>query len=404
MPRGRKKSASRSVGSMLEPLPLLRVGGLLINRQDEVLGIAAALVSAQHVFLYGPPGVAKSMLARLVCRHIRGAKYFEYLLHPHTMPDELFGPLDVMAFREGVYRRITLGRLPEAHIVFLDEIWNASSVILNALLAIVNERRFMDYQTMDVPLITMVCASNGIPTESALKAIYDRILFRFPIEHLPLEHYPAILQVPDELPVLPDVAIDLDDLEDLRAKLPEVKLDEEKVGMLIKILDKVKSIRREPVSERRFKWMVRALRAVALVQGRTEVDRDDLIMAKYMLWDKPDDYRQIEKVVEEIVDPVYVALRDAYASLIGKVREATSMIDPNRQGMGDKATEFMAAVTEIGNLAAAARKKARNPSNRAAQVLGRINAAVALVYNTAVEAKWSEEELSTLRELLKMEE
>jgi MoxR-like ATPase len=401
MPRRKKAEVAVTTA---EPLPLIRLGGLLINRQDEILGIAAALVSAQHVFLYGPPGVAKSMLARLICRHIKGARYFEYLLHTHTVPDELFGPLDVLAFREGIYRRITTGRLPEAHIVFLDEIWNASSVILNALLSIVNERRFMDYQTMDVPLVTMICASNGIPSESALKAFYDRILFRFPIEHLPLEHYPAVLEIPDEIPVLPDVAVDLSKLDELRAALPEVKLDEEKVGMLIKILDKVKSIRREPISERRFKWMARALRAIALVQGRTEVDKDDLLMTKYMLWDKPDEYRQIEKVVEEIVDPVYVALREAYASIISKVREATSMIDPARGGMGDKATEFIALATEIGNLVSAARKKAKNPSSRAAQVLGRINAAVELIYNTAVEANWKEEELNTLKELLKMEE
>jgi MoxR-like ATPase len=401
MPRRKKAEVAVTTA---EPLPLIRLGGLLINRQDEILGIAAALVSAQHVFLYGPPGVAKSMLARLICRHIKGARYFEYLLHTHTVPDELFGPLDVLAFREGIYRRITTGRLPEAHIVFLDEIWNASSVILNALLSIVNERRFMDYQTMDVPLVTMICASNGIPSESALKAFYDRILFRFPIEHLPLEHYPAVLEIPDEIPVLPDVAVDLSKLDELRATLPEVKLDEEKVGMLIKILDKVKSIRREPISERRFKWMARALRAIALVQGRTEVDKDDLLMTKYMLWDKPDEYRQIEKVVEEIVDPVYVALREAYASIISKVREATSMIDPAREGMGDKATEFIALATEIGNLVSAARKKAKNPSSRAAQVLGRINAAVELIYNTAVEANWKEEELNTLKELLKMEE
>jgi MoxR-like ATPase len=213
-----------------------------------------------------------------------------------------------------------------------------------------------------------------------------------------------VLESPDEIPVLPDVAVDLSKLDELRATLPEVKLDEEKVGMLIKILDKVKSIRREPISERRFKWMARALRAIALVQGRTEVDKDDLLMTKYMLWDKPDEYRQIEKVVEEIVDPVYVALREAYASIISKVREATSMIDPAREGMGDKATEFIALATEIGNLVSAARKKAKNPSSRAAQVLGRINAAVELIYNTAVEANWKEEELNTLKELLKMEE
>jgi hypothetical protein len=80
------------------------------------------------------------------------------------------------------------------------------------------------------------------------------------------------------------------------------------------------------------------------------------------------------------------------------------MIDPAREGMGDKATEFIALATEIGNLVSAARKKAKNPSSRAAQVLGRINAAVELIYNTAVEANWKEEELNTLKELLKMEE
>jgi MoxR-like ATPase len=154
--------------------------------KDELIElIATAAVAQEHVLIIGPPGTAKSELIKrfaLLCNSnsAGGTTYFEYLLTRFTEPNEIFGPVNIKAFQEGGgHRRITDGMLPRAEIAFLDEVFKANSAILNALLTVLNERVFYNGGKPEmVPLICAIGASNEVPDDPSLSALYDRFLVR----------------------------------------------------------------------------------------------------------------------------------------------------------------------------------------------------------------------------------
>src|ERR1700741_2185519 len=149
------------------PVRLAKLGGGLESRflgKEEVIRLLlVATIAAEHAVLIGPPGTAKSALIRTFARMLN-AHYFEYLLTRFTEPNEIFGPVDIAAFREGRYERRTEGMLPRAEIVFLDEVFKSNSAILNALLTLLNERRYTSGgRSVRCPLISAFGASNEVP-------------------------------------------------------------------------------------------------------------------------------------------------------------------------------------------------------------------------------------------------
>ena len=173
---------------VLNPLKARFVG------RDEVIDlIALAACAGEHLFLYGPPGTAKSLLVRSFALALRG-RYFEYLLTRFSEPNELFGPIDLAKLREGTVSTVTAGMLPEAEFAFLDELFNANSAILNNLLTVLNERTYRRGATTHrLPLLTAFAASNQLPEDDALGALFDRFLLRCRVDSLPREQLPALL-------------------------------------------------------------------------------------------------------------------------------------------------------------------------------------------------------------------
>jgi len=149
-----------------------------VGREREVVAVLAGLASGEPVFLCGPPGTAKTALVEEMARCLN-ARYFYYLLTRFTEPDELLGPLDVAALREGRWVRVSENRLPTAEIVFLDEIFKAGSAILNTLLDIILNRRILNGTTyVQLPILALYTASNEVTTDAELMAFYDRLLVR----------------------------------------------------------------------------------------------------------------------------------------------------------------------------------------------------------------------------------
>jgi MoxR-like ATPase len=172
---------------VVEPLKQRFVG------RDEVVDlIALALVAGEHLFLHGPPGTAKSALIRHFAQAVQG-RYFEYMLTRFSEPNEIFGPVDIARLREGVVVTVTAGMLPEAEFVFLDELFNANSAILNNLLTVLNERVYRrGAETHRLPLLSFFSASNHLPEDEALRALFDRFLLRCHVDNLKPEAMPVI--------------------------------------------------------------------------------------------------------------------------------------------------------------------------------------------------------------------
>src|SRR5436305_10473793 len=181
-------AVDRLRSEVIEPLKARFVG------RDEVIDlIALAVTAGEHLFLYGPPGTAKSALIRQFAQAVRG-DYFEYMLTRFSEPNEIFGPIDIARLREGTVVTVTTGMLPEAEFVFLDELFNANSAILNNLLTVLNERVYRrGAETHRLPLLSLFSASNHLPEDETLTALFDRFLLRCHVDQLKRDALPDLL-------------------------------------------------------------------------------------------------------------------------------------------------------------------------------------------------------------------
>src|SRR5215212_4083174 len=180
--------AMRLLENALQPMKAAFVG------KDEIIDlIGVCLVAGENLFLHGPPGTAKSALIQDLARRIDG-RVFDYLLTRFTEPNELFGPFDIRRLREGDLVTNTEGMLPEASLVFLDELLNANSAILNSLLMVLNEKIFRrGRETRQLPALMIVGASNHLPEEEALQALFDRFLIRVRCDYVDPHHLNDVL-------------------------------------------------------------------------------------------------------------------------------------------------------------------------------------------------------------------
>src|SRR3954467_5791067 len=165
-----------------------------LDKSELVRMLLVTLVAGEHMLIVGPPGTAKSAMVRHLARLV-DARYFEYLLTRFSEPNEIFGPVDIKAFREGTFVRRVEAMLPDADLVFLDEIFKSNSAILNSLLSILNERRFFTGSaTIKVPLCSLYGATNEVPNDDALGAIFDRFLVRTMSENLDSFHFHGLVE------------------------------------------------------------------------------------------------------------------------------------------------------------------------------------------------------------------
>lgn len=283
----------------------------LIERQEAVkLSLLAALAS-EHMLLVGPPGTGKSMIARRISECFNGSgagtenDYFEYLLTKFSTPEEIFGPLSISELKADRFKRNTAGYLPTVKVAFLDEIFKASSSILNALLTILNERIYHNgTERQKVPLQSLIAASNELPVgQDELNALYDRFLVRCFVDYVSTDSLPRFFETDTSESSSTYLGeADLKSIQDAASAVILPALVQEVIQEIwIRHKEVFKEDRREQLSDRRLKKIIHLLRVAAATNDRSEVDLSDLLLLKNCLWNHPDNVIKVKNLVFDIV-------------------------------------------------------------------------------------------------------
>ena len=314
-------------------LLLLEMNRGIYEKETEISLSLLAALAGESIILLGPPGVAKSMVARQLKNAFRDAHSFEYLMSRFSTPDEIFGPVSIQKLKTSdTYERAVDGYLPTADVVFLDEIWKAGPAIQNTLLTVINEKIFRNgNREMHLPLKLLVAASNELPAKGeGLEALWDRFVIRIESRPIKMEkNFRAmLLEVKSSLEVKSEerrVKNSTDLFEDTisdeqigadvsisPAEYAEWSQAIDKIGVKEEVLDAISRIRKALravnvdeaaerrniyVSDRRWKNIVRLLRTSAFMQDREEVDICDLLPIYHCLWQEPEERDAIRSIV-----------------------------------------------------------------------------------------------------------
>lgn len=262
----------------------------LIERDTPVRLALLAALAGEHLLLIGPPGTAKSEIARRLPLAFREAPFVERLLTRFSAQEELFGPLSVKALEEDRYLRQVRGYLPSAALAFVDQLFNANPALLNSLLTLLNEREFdMGGQRMRTPLLCVIGAGTFLPVLEELDALLDRFLLRCYIPPLPDESFEQLLDLKGRSLPNPPAALrlSLEEVKQIQKNAQQVEIPLE-IRLLLKGLRQYLAEQDIPVSDRRWRKILFLLQVSAYTDGRAEVSVWDAWLLQHCTWQSPE--------------------------------------------------------------------------------------------------------------------
>ena len=287
-----------------------------LERSAAVRLAVLAPIAGQHLLLLGPPGTAKTMLARRITEMF-DARLFSTLLTKFSTPEDVFGPLSLPELEKGVYQRLTEGYLPTADVAFIDEIYKANASILNALLSILNERIYFNGKDrIDVPLLAMIAASNEVPEDDeGLDALDDRIVLRVRVGSL--EEAGSFAKLvgrglgeKQTLPPIPRTLVDA-----LRERAKRVEVPERIVRAMLELRESCKKSQLV-VSDRRFRQAVEVMATCAALDGCQALEPAHLGVLSHVLWRRPADQPKVHDAIADALNALELTTAKASATEI----------------------------------------------------------------------------------------
>ena len=309
------------------------------EREDTIKLCLLAALAGESVFLLGPPGIAKSLIAKRLIQAFDNSSYFEYLMTRFSTPEEVFGPLSIQELKDnGRYVRLTEGYLPTAQVVFLDEIWKAGPAILNTLLTVVNEKTFKNGADIErVPMRLLVSASNELPDEdSGLEALYDRMLVRVFVNRIQnKQNFKSMLTTGTSQEAVIPKGLAITDIEyhQWQKELDKLELTDNSFNKLFELKTMLEETVKNQgssawselyVSDRRWKKAVKLLKASAFFSGRDSVNPLDIMLLQDCLWHSPESRDVVRSVVKDF------ALNRAFDQ-----QESKSQIEMSREELAE---------------------------------------------------------------------
>ena len=274
-----------------------------VGKNDVVDLLGICLLARENGFLYGPPGTAKSAIIRTLAKTVKDGNNFEYLLTRFTEPNEIFGPFDIRKLKEGELFTNTDGMMPEASMVFLDEIFNANSAILNSLLMALNEKIFKrGKESRNLPALMFVGASNVLPEDEALNALFDRFLIRINVDYVHPDLLHQVLLAGRRLEnnfetEIPEIlSQEIKELQNLCKTIDLKPIYEVYLNTIINLRNTGIAI-----SDRRAVKLQNLIAASALICGRNHAILSDLWVLKH-IWDTEEQIEILEGIINRTIE------------------------------------------------------------------------------------------------------
>lgn len=323
----------------------VEMNNLFVERDTLIKLMQLAIVTGTNLLMLGPPGTAKSQITYELCGRVENANYFQWMLNKTSDPSEVFGPFSVKEMENDKFMRITTGKLPEAHIAFMDEVFKSNAPTLNALLTIMNEHIFYnDGKAQPVPLISMFGASNEPPEDETLDAMYDRFIFRINVKYVhdaankKRMHSNYVDNRAGLLGLAGKTTITLSEVQALQEAAKSVKVPKDIINKFIRLIS---DLDRQGihVSDRRQNECFKVMQGNAVLAGRNVAGLDDFKSLVYVLWEKEDHVAIIESAILKMVNPYddrFKELKDNFSQVKTDIDSITDSSQKSKKAIESK--------------------------------------------------------------------
>jgi len=323
----------------------VEMNNIFVERDELIKIMQLAIITGTNLLMLGPPGTAKSAITYEMCERIDNSNYFQWMLNKTSDPSEILGPFSVREMENDKFMRITTGKLPEAHIAFIDEIYKSNAPTLNALLTIMNEHFFYnDGRPIPVPLISMFGASNEPPESEDLNAMHDRFIFRMNLNYIKdagnkkRMHSNYVDGRAGFLNLASKATITLEELLCMQDATKGIRVSKDIINKFIRLISDLER-QAISVSDRRQNECFKVMQGSAVLAGRKSVELDDFSALTYVLWEKEEHIAIIESLILKMVNPYddrFKALKDNFTQIKTSIEAVNDSAQKSKKAIESK--------------------------------------------------------------------